>query len=330
MVYLIVDSGATQVAHAMLVIGWGLIPITLFHLIPFTLSALAWRELLPAASRPHTVTVIWIRWIRESINSLLPVASVGGDVASMRLVHLRGVPGAQAASSVIVDTTVGVTTQVIFVLSGVALFLTRSTDRNSLLVAGTVLLTMGLLLVGIAAFVILQHRGLFAGSAKFTRRLIPAKWFSALTARAPMIDDSVVATYRNGPIMLRASLLRLVGWAAGAGEVWLVMQFLGQPIGVADAYILESLSSGVRAATFMVPGALGTLEGSYVLFGAMFGLPADTALAISLSKRVQELAFGVPGLLFWQYIEGRYHLRRGEPRARGSRQVDNCSQPAER
>jgi putative membrane protein len=331
MVYLIIDSGAAQVAHAMLVIGWGLIPITLFHLIPFTLSALAWRELLPAGSRPHTVTVIWIRWIRESINTLLPVASIGGDVASMRLVHLRGVPGAQAASSVIVDTTVGVTTQVIFVLSGVALFLTRSTDRNSLLVAGAVLLAMGLLLVGIAAFVILQHRGLFAGSAKFARRLIPAKWFSALTARAPMIDDSVVATYRNGPIMLRASLLRLVGWAAGAGEVWLVMQFLGQPIGVADAYILESLSSGVRAATFMVPGALGTLEGSYVLFGAMFGLPADTALAISLSKRVQELAFGVPGLLFWQYVEGRYHLRRGEPRARSSHaQVDNCSQPAER
>jgi uncharacterized membrane protein YbhN (UPF0104 family) len=145
-----------------------------------------------------------------------------------------------------------------------------------------------------------------------------------------MIDELVVAAYRNGPVMLRASLLRLVGWAAGTGEIWLVMQSLGQPIGVADAYILESLGSGVRAATFMVPGALGALEGGYILFGAIFGLPADTALAISLSKRVRELAFGVPGLLLWQYVEGRYHLRRGEPRARGHAQVDNCSQPAER
>ena len=307
----------------MLVIGWGLIPITLYHLIPFTLSALSWRELLPPASRPRTVTVIWIRWIRESINSLLPVASVGGDVASTRLAHLRGVPGAQAASSVIVDTTVGLVTQLIFVLSGVALLLMRSTDRNSLLVAGTVLLAMGVLFVAIAAFLVLQHRGLFAGSAKFARRLMPGKWLS---------DDAVVATYRNRSVMLRASLLRLVGWAAGAGEVWLVMQSLGQPIGVVDAYILESLGSGVRAATFMVPGALGTLEASYVLFGAMFGLPADTALAISLSKRVRELALGVPGLLFWQCIEGRYRLRRGEPNGRGSRHtdVDNCSQPAER
>jgi putative membrane protein len=332
MIYLIIDSGAAQVAHAMLVIGWGLIPITLFHLVPFTLSALAWRQLLPAASSPPTATVIWIRWIRESINSLLPVASVGGDVASTRLIHLRGVPGAQAASSVIVDTTVGVGTQVIFVVSGVALLLMRSTDRNSLLVAGAVLLAMGALFVGIAAFVFLQHRGLVAGSAKFARRLMPGKWLSAVAARASTVDDSVMAAYRNGPVMLRASLLRLVGWAAGTGEVWLVMQSLGQPIGVTDAYILESLGSGVRAATFMVPGALGALEGGYILFGAIFGLPPDTALAISLSKRVRELAFGVPGLLLWQYVEGRYHLRRGEPHARGSghADVDNHSQPAER
>src|SRR5258705_40888 len=184
-VYLIIDSGAAEVAHAMLVVGWWLLPITLFHLVPLVFSALSWRELLSAASRPDAITVIGIRWIRESINSLLPVASIGGDVASVRLAHLQGVPGTQAAASMVVDTTVG----------------------------------------------------------------------------------------------------------------------------MVDAYILESLGSGVRAAAFMVPGALGALEGSYVLFGALFGLPADTALAISLSKRVRELALGVPGLLAWHWIEGHYLLR---------------------
>src|SRR5262245_27842589 len=226
----------------MLVIGWGLIPITLFHVVPFSLSAFSWRELLPSASRPNTVTIIGIRWIRESINSLLPVASIGGDVASMRLVHLGGVPSAQAASSVVVDTTLGVITQLIFVLSGVGLLLMRSTDHTSLLVARTVLIAMGVLFLAITAFVFFQHRGLFAAFARFARPLGPGKWLAALAIRASMVDDSVVT----------------------AG----------------DAYVLESLGSGVRAATFMVPGALGALEGSYVLFGAMFGLPADMALAI--------------------------------------------------
>jgi putative membrane protein len=312
-VYLIIDSGAAQVAHAMLVVGWWLIPITLFHLVPLVFSALSWRELVPAASRPATITIVWIRWIRESINSLLPVASIGGDVASVRLVHLQGVPGAQAAASMVVDTTIGVVTQLIFVLSGVGLLLMRSTERGTLVVAGIVSIGTGIFFIAIAAFVLFQHRGLFAGFTKFARRLLPERWLSGFAASASAIDDAVVATYRSGPVMLRANLLRLIGWAAGAGEVWLVMLSLGHPLSLVDAFILESLSSGVRAAAFMVPGALGALEGSFVLFGALFGLPADTALAISLSKRVRELALGVPGLLAWHWIEGHRLLRRSEP-----------------
>ncbi|MGA6966173.1 MAG: hypothetical protein WBZ51_21480, partial [Xanthobacteraceae bacterium] len=41
-IFLIIESGAADVARAMLVIGWWLIPITLFHLVPFTFSALSW------------------------------------------------------------------------------------------------------------------------------------------------------------------------------------------------------------------------------------------------------------------------------------------------
>ena len=80
--------------------------------------------------------------------------------------------------------------------------------------------------------------------------------------------------------------------------------FSARPFGLVDAFVLESLSSGVRAAAFLVPGALGALEGGFILFGHIFGLPADVALAISLSKRVRELALGVPGLILWQWVEG--------------------------
>ncbi|HEY7243127.1 MAG TPA: lysylphosphatidylglycerol synthase domain-containing protein [Xanthobacteraceae bacterium] len=313
LVYLIAKSGAADVAHAMLVIGWWLIPITLYHLVPLTFSALSWRELLPPATRPNAVNIIWIRWIRNSINSLLPVAGVGGDIASVRLVRLRGVPGIQAAASMVVDVTLGVTTQLMFVLSGVALLLMRSTEHRVLLVAWGVLIGTGTLLAAVAAFVLLQHRGLFHGSAKLTRRLLPRQWLSLWMAGASEIDDAVVAAYRSGHPILGATVLQLFGWASSVGEIWLVMQALGQPLSVVDAYILESLVSGVRAATFMIPGALGALEGSFVLFGAVFGLPSETALAISLSKRVRELALGLPGLFVWHWMEGHHLLRRSAP-----------------
>ena len=105
-------------------------------------DALAWRELFPAkgrseerpspdgpgaeerpslvheerseerpspdgSCRPGVPAFVWMRWIRKSVSSLLPVAGVGGDAVAARLVHQRGVPGPQAAAGMVVDITIG-------------------------------------------------------------------------------------------------------------------------------------------------------------------------------------------------------------------------------
>jgi putative membrane protein len=311
-VYMIVDSGVGEVANAMLVVGWWLLPITIYHFVPLVLSALSWRELLPLASRPDIGSIIWIRWIRESINSLLPVASVGGDIASARLAHLRGVSGAQAAASMVVDTTVGALTQLVFVLAGITLLAVKPSEHAALKILWGLLIGVGVVLVALATFVLFQHKNMFAKTARLARSLLPVKWHSHFVGSASAMDDAVVLAYRSGSAFWRANLLRLVGWSAGAGEIWLVTQCLGQPLAVVDAFILESLCSGVRAVAFMVPGALGVQEGGLVLFGALFGLPAEIGLAISLSKRVRELTLGLPGLLVWYWVEGHYLLRGNE------------------
>jgi putative membrane protein len=310
-VFLIIDSGAAEVARAMLVIGWWLLPITLFHLIPLFLDAVSWRELIPASSRPNVFTVTWIRWIRESISSLLPVAGVGGDIVAARLAQQQGVPGVQAAASMVVDITVAATTQLVFVIAGAALLAARSSDRAATTATWALLIGAAVFAAAIAAFVLVQHRSMFMVLARLARRVAPEKWLNGLAGSASAIDDAVVATYRRGFAFLLSNLLRLVGLVAGAGEIWLVMHFLMRPLSVTDALILESLSSGVRAAAFMVPGALGAFEGGLVVFGALFGLPADISLAISFAKRVRELALGLPGLVVWQWVEGHRLLRRG-------------------
>jgi len=317
-IYLIVASGVGEVAHAMLLIGWGLVPVTLYHLVPMTLGALSWRDLLPHRSPLGAGGVIWIRWIRESINSLLPVAGVGGDLAAARLAYLRGVGGARSAASIVVDLTVGVVTQMVFVVLGLALLVARSDEPPVLAVAWAVLAGIGLFFVAVGVFLVIQHRGMFEVSARLAGGLLRNGRLIELAGKASAIDAAVVAIYRDRARFWRANLVRLLGWAAGTGEIWLTMHFFGQPIGLVEAFILESLGAGVRAAAFMVPGALGVLEASYIVFGGLFGLPAGTALALSLSKRVRELGLGVPGLLAWQWIEGRHLLRRHRRRHRAA------------
>jgi uncharacterized membrane protein YbhN (UPF0104 family) len=151
---------------------------------------------------------------------------------------------------------------------------------------------------------------MFTVSAKLDGGLLRNERLPRLAGVASAIDEAIVAIYRDRFAFCRANLTRLIGWAVGTGEIWLVMQFLGQPMGMIDAFTLEGLSAGVRAAAFVVPGALGVLEGSFVVFGALFGLSAETALTVSLSRRVRQLVLGLPGLFVWQWVEGRRFLSR--------------------
>ena len=96
----------------------------------------------------------------------------------------------------------------------------------------------------------------------------------------------------------------MASWFVGAIEVWIALCALGIPGGFLQAIVLEGVAQGVRSAMFFVPGALGIQEGGYVVVGRLLGIPAEMGLALALIRRVRELAFGIPGLIAWQIIEG--------------------------
>ena len=60
---------------------------------------------------------------------------------------------------------------------------------------------------------------------------------------------------------------------------------------------------------FIIPNAYGIQEGAYMMVGALLGLTADFALAVSLATRVRELLIDIPGLIYWQVLEGKIMLR---------------------
>ncbi len=294
----------------MLLVGWGLIPVSLYHLVPLALSAFSWRDLYP---RDHSLgpgRMILLRWVRESINGLLPVGGVGGDFVVVRLSHLAGVPGAPAAAAMVVDLTLGVITQLFFVMLGLALLVMRSNAPTVLAIAWSVLVALAVMMVAVAIFLRLQHRGMFEVSTRIAGGLLRSQRIADLAGRAASVDAAVVEAYRDRPRLWRSGIIRLAGWMAGTGEIWLAMYFFCQPISWTDAFILEALSAGVRAVAFMVPGALGILEGSFIIFGPLFGLPPQTSLMISLVKRVREIGLGLPGLAAWQLLEGHRLLRK--------------------
>src|SRR5438105_15833978 len=76
---LLVRQGVTSVGSAVATAAWGIAAVAAFHRFPILLDALAWRSLFPKTNRPPWRGLFWIRWIGDSISSLVPSASVGGE-----------------------------------------------------------------------------------------------------------------------------------------------------------------------------------------------------------------------------------------------------------
>ncbi len=305
---LILWQGAGEVARAFAAIGWGLVGVALFHLIVVAIDTLGFRVLIGRRHRPAYARLVWMQWVGEAVNSLLPVAQIGGELVKSRLLYAERVPGPRAGAYIVVNLTLGVFAQVLFTLLGVGLLVAREGSTNG--IAANAAIGAALFAALLGAFFLAQRLGLFLFATRLLERLVSGREWLKLVGGAKRLDAAIRVLYRNRRAVALSVLWQFLGWLVGVGEVWLILYFMGREVSVLDALLLESLGQAVRAAGFIVPGALGVQEGGFLLLGAAVGLAPEAALALSLGKRFRELFLGVPGFLSWQYAEGRRLLGR--------------------
>jgi putative membrane protein len=308
-------SGLEAVAHAVASVGWGIALVVVVRAISVSVAGIGWWLLFPVKTRPQVGTCIILRFIREAANVLLPMAQVGGDLIGAGLLTLYAVPGALAAASVIVDILVQATTQLLFAIIGLVVLVALGVDATLARTAAIGLGLAGLMLVG---FYWAQrhggHRFLQSAVGRLTGN---QKWRMLGTIDA--VYQNLAAIYASRSDLAASVVVHMAGWIVGVAEVLIVFACMGNPVSVAEALVIESLLHAVRGAAFAIPGALGAQEGGLVLLCAMFGIPPEQAIALSLVKRAADLALGVPGLIGWQMLEwGRlmpkYALRVRQPR----------------
>ncbi len=305
----IADIGFGRIRDEVAAVGFGLVGIVVVHLGQLALCALAWRYLfvLPGENRSLTFwPLLALRWIRESIDSLLPVAQVGGMFVAARLLARRGLTVPIAGASVIADVTIETLTQAVFTLIGLALLLVLA-DPGDVLHWAAIGLGAAVIFAGLA--VSLQRLG---GVRLFERLLLAIAdrmgWHRLEGVAG--LDQTLSQVYTLRGKLVAAGIYHLAAWSLGAGEVMIAAWALGHRIGFGQAYVIESLAQAVRSAAFFVPGAVGVQEGGFVLVSALFGIPADVAISMSLTKRVRELVLGLPGLAAWQWVELRQRRQR--------------------
>lgn len=298
-IWLLRSYGIARVLDVLARVGWlGMLVVVLFHLPQMVLSALGWRIIAASKSelRPRLQTFFQLRWIREGVNNLLPLAQIGGEFVAVRLLQRRGVPLASAIGVTVADLLMEGATQVLFTALGVTL-LSRLVGHSDV----TELVSRGLLVS--ALIIAAAFAALWLGMASFIERGLlrlgqSLGWPS--TARIGGLHAALIGCYRSPRRGLLAASSHLTSWLLGGIEVYLVLHFCGRDIGIGTGTVIESLGQAAKSIGFVVPGAAGVQEGAYVVICSVFGISPEIAIALSLVKRLREIVLGIPGLVLWR------------------------------
>jgi putative membrane protein len=298
---MIVYNDAGLVMATLLSQGRGLAIVVSFHAVPLVIAAIAWWLVAKPEWCGRWGVFLWARILREAVNDLLPLAQVGGPFASARALVVHGVPVGPATGSLVVDLTSEVSSQVVFAFLGLAL-LAAVGGAPEMLRWG--LVGVSLMLVAVIGFVAAQRFGLIRVLDRTVSTMV-RHWNGSARPTFANLHATVWRIYARRRRVALGFMLHVACWTIGTVEVWLALRFLGHPVSLEAAFIIESLGQAIRGAAFIVPGGLGVQEGGFVLLGAAFGIDPQTSLALSLTKRVRELSIGLPALMVWHFIEGQ-------------------------
>jgi putative membrane protein len=285
--------------------------ICLYRLVTLAFNTRSWQLLLPSERRPGFGTLLRLRWIGESVNTLLPVAQVGGDLARASLVSVRGVPRADAGATMVADFATGIFTQMVFALAGiVALFRLLPAGHGRQGPWTDVVAALALAAFGIVAVSILLHMG----AARVVSRLLAStrahESLGKLAGSIARFDEAMTALLARQRALVAAVLWHLFGWVSQVGETWFLLAVFGAPVSFRIALAIESMSSAARGAAFFVPSGVGVQEVTILSMCRLVGLDMEVAIALGIAKRAREVVLGVPGLLAWVFDQRSWRRAR--------------------
>ena len=151
--FLVIWQGLEEVTGVVIKGGWPLLLVCLFAPFDQYLNGEAWRRLFPKNERPDVIKSLLASWMGSAVNTLLPVASIGGELVKARVLILWSYAAEHAVSTVIVDKTVQAIAVLFWALLGIVLLGLVTEDNGIMPMAFLGALALGL---GVAGFIFVQ------------------------------------------------------------------------------------------------------------------------------------------------------------------------------
>jgi glycosyltransferase 2 family protein len=317
-----------DLTHVTKLIGdleWRFLFVLFAAALAFTADVVSWLAVLPGLpfNFRHGLLLWKVRLVGEMLNTVTPVAGVGGEpVKAWILVRRFGLAPRETIASVLVAKTTILLSYIPFLAIGFALmFGTVALPGDYVGIAGA---GLAIYTIAIVAFFLVQRYRLVS---RLGTRLCCFRFgehLDGLLRRVRDIENELEHLYVVAPRRLWCSLgLAFLGWILGAVELFVISAVLGCPMSPMAIWSIEAVVQLLRQATGFIPGSLGVTEGMMMLmYGSLAGDPS-AGVAVALIRRLREVVWIMGGLIFGLgYLNSRYRSLASDPHREAGRERD--------
>ncbi len=238
-----------------------------------------------------------LRLIGTAVSYLTPAARVGGEpLRGYLLKRTLGIEGKRAYSSVLIDTSLGLSIDVVFsslLLISMLLFFTLPKQ-----IAGFALIISLLALISIAAFylVMIKRLGPFSFIFRISSRLIKREFLKRLVGKIMLIEESMVEFLHFKKRGVAAAILvSSISWPL----TYFQYKFALLSIGFEASFMITILSiiATTIAGVIPIPAAVGVQEAGHFSIFSMVAAQS-VGIALSILIRFKDLLSTLVGLIF--------------------------------
>ena len=272
--------------------------LVIAHIPTLYFDSLAWIILMK--NKLSMKTAFIITWISQTSGKFIPSGNITGEFVRFYLARRSGQNFSEASSTVLMDLFIA--TFSLFLIGLAALiFIVFSLKSNLILNQFQYLiLAFSLISLGTLFFLLIIRKRVISKFLVITKKiefLSKKNIFNLLR-----LDISLNKLSHRKWRLLNAVVLRLMGWIAGAFEIYVFLWVIGVDAKITDVIIIESVTAIVRSAAFFIPSAIGVQELAFVIVGELVGYSSIVSFSVAIGRRLREIMVGIPAIITWIII----------------------------
>ncbi len=272
--------------------------LVIAHIPTLYFDSLAWIILMK--NKLSMKTAFIITWISQTSGKFIPSGNITGEFVRFYLARRSGHKFSEASSTVLMDLFIA--TFSLFLIGLAALiFIVFSLKSNLILNQFQYLiLAFSLISLGTLFFLLIIRKRVISKFLVITKKiefLSKKNIFNLLR-----LDISLNKLSHRKWRLLNAVVLRLMGWIAGAFEIYVFLWVIGVDAKISDVIIIESVTAIIRSAAFFIPSAIGVQELAFVIVGELVGYSSIVSFSVAIGRRLREIMVGIPAIITWIII----------------------------